>query len=123
MSGAMRLNKLWQWQDGQHGTGYQVFTLAWVMNKILPFDSYIIRYPPGSSIPPHRDVLKNKKSKHFRLNLILTHPEGGEFKTENAIIQTIWLNLFRPDLSTHSVTTVTGNRTRYVWSIGWTWKW
>ena len=42
----------WRWQRGRQGTGYDkmlLLTGRWP----LPFDSYLIRYPEGSAIPPH----------------------------------------------------------------------
>lgn len=112
-------NKLFTWQEGMHKTGYFILTLAWVTKRYspIPFDCYLLRYPPGSSIPPHRDPIKGR---HFRANIILTHPKGGEFVCETAIFRSKWLNIFRPDISTHSVTTVEGKRARYVLSVGWT---
>ena len=111
-------NRLFRWQEGQHKTGYFVLTLAWVTQRFspIPFDCYLLRYPPGSSIPPHRDVTKRR---HFRANIVLTHPKGGEFQCERTIFASKWLNVFRPDRNTHSVTPVTGTRSRYVLSIGW----
>lgn len=115
-------NALFKWVDGIHQTGYRILTLAYVSRFTpVPFDCYLIEYPPGSSIPPHKDVLKSG-NKHFRVNLILTHPEGGEFVVEKAIFKSKWLNIFRPDLYTHSVTEVKGTRSRYVFSIGWCWE-
>lgn len=113
-------NKLFQWVEGQHKTGYFIYTIARVANRILPFDAYIIKYPEGSSIPPHKD--KTKNGKHYRINIIVTHPPGGEFQCENVIYRSRWLNFFRPDIEEHSVTKVEKG-TRYVFSIGWLWYW
>jgi hypothetical protein len=109
----MDKNLLFKWVDGREGTGYQILTL--VRTSILPFDCYIIRYPTGSYMPPHRDKVKGKK--HYRLNLILRRARGGEFVVKNAIFRSSRLNIFRPDLETHSVTKVESG-TRYVFSIG-----
>ena len=43
---------------------------------------------------------------------------GGQFVTEKSIIDWPRLKLFRPDIYTHEVTTVEGNKTRYVLSLG-----
>lgn len=108
--------QFFKWQEGQQGTGYYVMTLVRT-RRPFPFDCYIIKYPVGSHIPPHKDVLA--RSDHYRVNVILTHPKGGEFQCEPpAMYSSKWLNYFRPDLSTHSVTKVEGG-TRYVFSIGW----
>ncbi len=117
------MNPLWKWAEGNHKTGYSVFTIAWVKRRKLipiPFDCYLIKYPPGASIPPHRDELK--KDRHFRVNIVFPSSGGGEFICENPIFSSRWINFFRPDLSTHSVTEVTGKRTRYVLSFGWALK-
>ena len=108
---------LFRWVEGRQKTGYSIFTLAKVVKCRIPFDCYLIKYPVGASIPPHRDTLKGFK--HYRMNFISPFSTGGEFITETAIIKTKFFNLFRPDLSTHSVSPVTGKRTRYVFSIGW----
>lgn len=86
----------------------------------IPFDCYILKYPPGSSIPPHKDKTEGK---HFRVNFVVTHPKGGEFQCDKPIFQSKWLNFFRPDISMHGVTTVESSRTRYVLSVGWIWSW
>jgi len=66
-----------RWQKGRQGTGYDkmlLLTLRWP----LRFDSYLIRYPEGSEIPPHRDPVQ--QGRHYRLNIILKPPKsGGEF--------------------------------------------
>lgn len=111
-------NPLFRWVEGFHKTGYSILTLAWVTRKWspIPFDCYIIKYPPGAHIPPHKDnAVKNKR--HIRINVVLTHPKGGEFVCENTIFRSKWLNVFRPDLETHSVTPTIGG-TRYVFSVG-----
>lgn len=113
----MRKNLLFRWVEGQHETGYSILTLAWVAKWTpVPFDCYIIKYPTGSYIPPHRDKLKTRD--HYRVNVILTRGEGGEFICKNAIFKSKRLNIFRPDLEEHSVTPVTKG-TRYVFSVGW----
>lgn len=83
----------------------------------LPFDSYLIRYPEGSSVPPHKDPVQ--KGKHYRLNVILKSPKsGGEFVCASPIYASNRIKLFRPDACEHSVTPVQGG-SRYVLSIGW----
>jgi hypothetical protein len=105
-----------RWQRGRQGTGYDkmlLFTLPWP----LPFDSYLIRYPDGSAVPPHRDPVQ--KGRHYRLNLILKAPRsGGEFICATPIYSSSRIKLFRPDLCEHSVTRVEGG-SRYVLSLGW----
>jgi hypothetical protein len=105
-----------RWQKGRQGTGYDkmlLLTARWP----LPFDSYLIRYPEGSEIPPHTDPVK--AGKHYRLNVILKSPKsGGEFTCANPIFATKRIKLFRPDVCEHSVTRVVGG-SRYVFSLGW----
>ena len=48
----------------------------------------------------------------------LRSPSGGEFICANPIFQSARVNVFRSDVSMHSVSRVVGG-TRYVLSIGW----
>jgi hypothetical protein len=90
-----------------------LFTLPWP----LPFDSYLIRYPEGSAVPPHKDTVQS--GRHYRLNIILKAPSsGGEFICASPIYSSSRIKLFRPDECEHSVTLVEGG-TRYVFSLGW----
>ena len=70
-------SQAFRWQKGRQGTGYDkmlLLTARWP----LPFDSYLIRYPESSEIPPHSDPVQT--GKHYRLNLVLKAPKsGGEF--------------------------------------------
>ena len=109
------MTKWLKWQDGRQGTGYAKMLLAQA-SRPFAFDCYILRYPVGTSIPPHRDYVAGRK--HYRLNIVVKQSEGGEFLCENPIFSNGRINFFRPDESEHSVTTVTGS-TRYVFSIGW----
>jgi len=105
-----------RWQSGRQGSGYDkmlLFTLPWP----IPFDSYLIRYPEGSSVPPHKDPVQ--VGRHYRLNIILkASTSGGEFVCSNPIHESRRIKLFRPDDCEHSVTLVQGG-SRYVLSIGW----
>ncbi|MFZ6813477.1 2OG-Fe(II) oxygenase [Undibacterium sp. Rencai35W] len=112
----MYLSKVFRWQRGRQGTGYDkmlLLTAPWP----LPFDSYIIRYPDGTEIPPHTDPIQN--GRHYRLNLILKSPRsGGDFICATPIYNSKRIKLFRPDTCEHSVTRVVGG-SRYVLSVGW----
>jgi len=105
-----------RWQSGRQDSGYDkmlLLTAPWP----VPFDSYLIRYPAGSSVPPHTDPVT--AGRHFRLNIILKSPRaGGEFVCANPIYSSRRIKFFRPDACEHSVTPVVGGR-RYVLSIGW----
>lgn len=109
--------KQWlRWQKGRQASGYDKMLL--LHNQLgIEFDAYLLRFPVGSSIAPHRDVVAS--GRHFRLNLILKKSQaGGEFVCEQPIINLPRLKLFRSDLSEHAVTEVQGSA-RYVLSIGW----
>ena len=105
-----------RWQRGRQGTGYDkmlLLTARWP----LPFDSYLIRYPEGSEIPPHTDPVQ--AGRHYRLNIVLKSPRsGGDFVCATPIFATRRIKLFRPDACEHSVTRVVGG-SRYVFSLGW----
>ena len=105
-----------RWQRGRQNSGYDkmlLFTLPWP----LPFDSYLLRFPEGSEVPPHQDPVH--KGRHYRLNIILKAPRsGGEFVCASPIYESRRIKLFRPDACMHSVTRVKGG-SRYVLSIGW----
>jgi hypothetical protein len=101
------LRAAFRWQRGRQGSGYDkmlLLTGRWP----LPFDSYLIRYPEGSAIPPHNLVLK-------------ASPRGGEFVCATPIWQSRRIKFFRPDACEHSVTRVEGG-SRYVLSVGWVLK-
>ena len=110
------LKLAFRWQRGRQGTGYDkmlLLTAGWP----LPFDSYLIRYPEGSEVPPHTDPVKS--GRHYRLNVILKSPaSGGEFVCATPLYTSKRVKLFRPDACEHSVTRVVGG-SRYVLSLGW----
>ncbi len=109
---------LFKWQKGRQGTGYDKMLLA-TLPWPIPFDCYLLRFPDGSHIQPHKDPVAEGK-KHFRLNVILKKAgSGGNFLCHNPIFQSERINFFRPDISEHMVTRVKGSR--YVLSIGWLW--
>jgi len=104
-----------RWQKGRQGTGYDKMLLA-TGSWPVPFDSYLIRYPEGSAIPPHTDPVRS--GRHYRLNIILKSPRsGGEFVCADPIFASRRIKLFRPDACEHSVTQVVGG-SRYVFSLG-----
>jgi hypothetical protein len=109
--------RLWlRWQKGRQNSGYDKLLLAAIPFPI-PFDCYLLRFPEGSQIPPHRDPVQ--AGRHYRLNIVVKRsPRGGEFVCAAPIMETRRLKFFRSDICTHSVTKVEGG-TRYVLSIGW----
>jgi hypothetical protein len=45
---------------------------------VIPFDCYLLRFPEGTQIPPHRDPIPS--GRHYRLNIIVRRsPAFGEF--------------------------------------------
>jgi len=113
------LRTAFRWQRGRQGSGYDkmlLLTARWP----LPFDSYLIRYPEGSAIPPHTDPVLT--GRHYRLNIVVkASPRGGEFICATPIWQSRRIKFFRPDACEHSVTRVEGG-SRYVLSVGWVLK-
>ena len=101
-----------EWVEGRQGTGYE--RLTFIRGDFLPIDLHLLRYRPGSSIPPHTDPVEFMR--HYRLNVILTKAVGGEFRG-TTIFETARIKFFRPDIEEHSVSEVTKG-TRYVLSFG-----
>ncbi len=98
-----------KWQPGRQGTGYRKLPL--LLGKT--WDSYLIDYPVGSYVGPHRDPVEGKR--HYRLNLVL---RGGDAVIDGDVIWKWWkFVLFRPDLVTHQVRWE--RKRRVVLSIGW----
>lgn len=104
-----------RWQEGRQGTGYQKRLLLQRAGPPLPFDLYLLRYPPGAQIPEHTDPVA--KGRHFRLNIVLKRGRGGEFRCAAPIVNTPRIKLFRPDVQPHSIGLV--HEARYVLSLGW----
>lgn len=109
------INKL-PWIDGRQGTGYKKIKL--LESKKFLFDCYLLYFPEGSEIPPHRDPVP-QGYKHYRLNIFLVKAiEGGIFLCKNTIHSFSRFQLFRPDVEEHSVSKITKGY-RLVLSIGW----
>ena len=112
-------DKWLRWQRGRQGTGYDKCLLV-ASPFPVPFDCYLLRFPEGTAIPPHRDPVDG--ARHFRLNVVVKRaPSGGEFICADPILDWGRLKFFRSDLSVHSVTQVVGG-SRYVLSVGWALK-
>jgi hypothetical protein len=107
---------LWRWEAGRQGTGYEKMLLA-TARRPLPFDCYLLRYRPGSSIGWHSDPVDGRR--HFRLNVVLRKAVGGTFAMSGTPLWSAGRAvLFRPDVTPHAVSMVERG-TRYVLSIGW----
>lgn len=107
--------KLWRWQAGRQHSGYDKMLLAGCYYPI-PYDVFLLRYPQGSFIKPHKDPLT--KGKHYRINIVIKHAkQGGRFICDDTILNTKRVKIFRSDKALHSVSAIEKG-TRYVLSIG-----
>ncbi len=110
------LKKLFHWELGRQKSGYDKMLICGSLWPIK-FDTYLLRFPEGSEIVPHKD--KVEFGKHYRFNIVLKNAtEGGEFICSNPIFQTKRINFFRPDKSEHQVSKIIKG-SRYLLSIGW----
>lgn len=104
------------WLPGRQESGYDKLLLC-ANPFLVPFDLYVLRYPTGSEIKPHKDPVQGKK--HYRLNVELWKADkGGEFTCKDPIVALPRIKLFRPDMSAHSVSKIESGK-RYVLSLGW----
>ena len=112
----MKIIDLFRWKNGRQETGYEKMFLGG-SHWPFKFDMYLLKFSEGSEIPEHKDEVSG--GRHYRFNIILKKAKmGGEFKCLNPILETQRIKLFRPDISSHSVSKIiSGNR--YVLSIGW----
>lgn len=121
------------WKPGRQGTGYDILPLRDVpevaalvargLAKLgTPFedywDTYLIRYVDGASIPPHVDEAQHGR-RHRRINAVLEQAEaGGELIVDGAPVALAVGDacLFFPDQERHEVTQVRGRR--LLFSVG-----
>lgn len=96
-----------KWLPGRQGSGYRKLKFF----QIGSMDCWLLHFPPGSFAPPHTDKIPNNK--HYRLNLILK--PGGHFTSQDSILTSRHLNIFRSDRE-HSVEASPGSR--WVLSFG-----
>lgn len=121
------------WGDGRQGTGYSRANIrdtpgvqAYITKAIVElgilddmWDAYFLLYPNGSYIPPHKDDTAFGKTKHMRLNALITKPiDGGilSINGKNVKLREGDAIVFTPNLETHSVSKVVGER--LVFSVG-----
>lgn len=119
------------WSAGRQGTGYDKLDLtatplpvdvAPLIERALaelggPFvghDVWLLRYPEGTHIPPHRD--ENGRGDHHRLNVLLTGPGALRLDGEPVELRAGDAIVFRPDQVNHSVDAV--ETERWVFSVG-----
>ena len=56
-------NRIWlNWQKGRQQSGYDKMLLVYIPLGIK-LDVFLLRFPIGSEIPPHRDIVK--AGRHF----------------------------------------------------------
>lgn len=105
-----------RWRSGRQNTGYEKMLLL-ANPFVLPFDCYLLRFKQGAGIPEHTDPVDDRR--HYRLNIVLKKASaGGEFRCREPLYESRRIKLFRPDLTSHSVTPVVDG-VRYVLSVGW----
>jgi hypothetical protein len=104
-----------QWEEGRRSTGYYkmlIFRAYWFTT---PFDLYLLKYPTGSSVPPHTDTVSGYR--HYRINVVMKKASiGGDFKSDYCIVNLSRLKIFRSDFK-HEVTLIEKG-IRYVLSFG-----
>jgi len=106
---------MFRWEKGRQESGYLKMLL--LKSNIFKFDLYLIKFPQGSLIKPHTDIVQNEK--HYRINIILKNAkEGGEFICSKLMYNSKRIKIFRPDIEEHSVSKIKEG-TRLVISLGW----
>ncbi len=82
------------------------------------WDAYLLRFPEGSSVPPHRDPIAH--GEHLRFNGLVRAPMPGSgiLRFEDQVFELSEGDAvcFRPDKVTHRVSRVIGER--LVLSVG-----
>lgn len=116
---------------GRQGTGYEKSPVGqlfkWVQDRCLaamglgpdvPCDRYVVRYPAGAFIPPHKDDAPLARE-HWRVNALVEEGEGGGLVVEGLEVELSVGDayVFRPDLLLHEVRPVTAGR-RVIWTVG-----
>lgn len=104
-----------RWESGRQQSGYHKLLILQAYWLVTPLDLYLLRYPPGSSIPQHNDPVPGYR--HYRINIVLKKARsGGAFKGERVLLDWKRLKVFRSDFP-HEVLPITQG-TRYVLFIG-----
>lgn len=100
-----------RWKSGRQASGYWLYYLAQPKSQL--WDLLLIRYPPGSYIVKHNDMIPGWR--HYRLNIVLWGEQT--FRCEGKpMFQAGPIVFFRPDIQTHEV--LTSPRLRLVLSFG-----
>ena len=70
-----------RWQRGRQHSDYDKLLLI----ELCCCDAYLLRFPTGARIPPHRDPVDGRR--HYRLNLILRPAmRGGEWPAPRVMV-------------------------------------
>jgi hypothetical protein len=126
------------WERGRQETGYEKLDLRSLATQDIVYknladralaligaphdnhwDMWLLRYPDGAHIPPHRDEAAVFGLHHRRLNALVQAPRaGGDLWMNGTVVPLTVGNgvLFYPDRVEHAVSQVTG--TRAVFSVG-----
>lgn len=103
------------WEQGRQNSGYKKRKLFQFVSKYICIDSYLIHYPLGSKIPPHKDPVNGYK--HYRLNFIYKRAaRGGNLYVDGLPVKSR-LSFLKPDRQEHRVTTIRKGM-RKVFSLG-----
>lgn len=127
----LRLVPTLKFETGRQQSGYEKVSLLrnvaaepWVLRcaSIHPnhgYDAWLLRYPTGSCVPPHKDTLEDPLIEHHRINVLVAQSVGGEAYVENkpVALQPGDGYYFRPDIQKHWVTPITKGE-RVVLSVG-----
>lgn len=124
------------WDRGRQDTGYlksavdrdDPFIAALIARSLAALypgprhghDAWLLRYPDGSSIPPHVDPPMTDGARHARLNAIIAQPPGGgvlQLDGEVVALAAGDAVVFYPDRVRHQVSQVAGGE-RWIWSVG-----
>jgi hypothetical protein len=131
-------DRMLDWAPGRQGTGYLKADLKTLLaarvltrrpiHKALEqigqvdgghWDAWLLRYPSGSHVPPHKDKPEFFGLRHRRLNAVVQEAlYGGHFTADGVQYDLSERDaiLFWPDEVTHSVSEVGGDR--YIFSVG-----
>lgn len=90
------------WQKGrQKGVIYfKKLLFKFKLGKI-GMDCYLLKYPPHTSLPRHKDEVKG--GKHWRFNLSLKGSSTFYLFTKRGLKKYKYFCLFRPDIQEHWV--------------------
>lgn len=108
--------KLFRWNKGRQGTGYDKFPI--LVSESLKCDFYVLKFPAGVEVPKHRDPVK-PGYRHHRINYTFWGSvDKGQRMYILGKIKRWWrFEYFRPDVHEHGLPIV--RDTMYMLSFGW----